>query len=173
MREYEDVRLGRSASSPPSRPGTDYIARTLARITETAGALPPIAAALYLITRIPYLQAFANGNKRTARLAANLPLLKAGLLPISFVDFSKAEYVTGMSAFYELGNIQLIEDCFIRGYVRSIVRGSDIPASIRAAGFKVAEAVSELVTYVQSGRTPASPAARVLLRPELLRKRGR
>lgn len=165
VREYEDVRLGRSAYSPPFRPGTGYIAKALAQITATATALAPIPAALYLMTRIPYLQAFANGNKRTARLAANLPLLQAGLLPISFVDFPKAEYVTGMSAFYELGDVQVIENCFIRGYARSIVRGSDIPAGVRAAGFNVGDAVSELAAYVQSGRAPASSAARLFLLP--------
>ncbi len=115
------------------------------------------------MTRLPYLQAFANGNKRTSRLAANLPLLAAGMLPISFVDFMKADYVLGMSAFYELGDIQIIERVFIQGYVRSIVRGSDLPASVRVSGFKVDEVVGELVKYVQSGRMPEHPAAALFL----------
>lgn len=162
-REYEEVRLGRSAYGPPFRPGTGYIGRALALVVETAVKLEPVAAALYLMTRLPYLQAFANGNKRTSRLAANLPLLAAGMLPISFVDFMKADYVLGMSAFYELGDIQIIERVFIQGYVRSIVRGSDLPASVRVGGFKVDEVVGDLVKYVQSGRLPGHSAAALFL----------
>lgn len=162
-REYEEVRLGRSAYGPPYRPGTGYVGRALAQVVETAAKLEPVAAALYLMTRLPYLQAFTNGNKRTSRLAANLPLLAAGMLPISFVDFMKADYVLGMSAFYELGDIQIIERVFIQGYVRSIVRGSDLPASVRVGGFKVDEVVRELVKYVQSGRLPGHSAAALFL----------
>ena len=163
-REYEEVRLGRSAYGPPFRPGTRYVALAFERIVDTARKLEPVSAALYLMTRIPYLQAFANGNKRSSRLAANLPLLQAGLLPLSFVDFDKADYVTGMAAFYELGDTQLIAQAFVDGYARSIVRGSDIPASLRATGFKVGEVAAELVRYVHSGRLPESRQASMFLR---------
>jgi Fic family protein len=158
-REYEEVRLGRSAYSPPFRPGTGYVGKALEQIVDTAKTLDPIDAAFYLMTRIPYLQAFANGSKRTSRLAANLPLLSAEMLPISFVDFLKADYITGLSAFYELGDIQIIERAFIQGYVRSIVRGSNLPASIRVGGFRMNDAVQDLVKYVQSGRLPGNPGA--------------
>lgn len=163
-RDHEEVWLARSAYNPPHRPGSGYIAKALERIVATARTLEPIPAALYLMTRIPYLQAFANGNKRTSRLAANLPLLHAGLLPISFVDFSKADYVMGMAAFYELGDTQLMQQVFIEGYVRSIVRGSDIPASQRISGFKVDAVVRELVKYVHSGRAPDAREARPFLK---------
>lgn len=162
-REYEEVRLGRSAYSPPFRPGTGYIAQALEQIVTTAGTLDPVFAAFYLMTRIPYLQGFANGNKRTSRLAANLPLLGAGMLPISFIDFNKPDYITGMAAFYELGDTQLMAQTFIEGYVRSIVRGSDIPASIRIAGFSVNEVAQELVRYIHAGRLPTSKTALLFL----------
>lgn len=162
-REYEEVRLGRSAYGPPFRPGTGYIGKALAQIVARAETLDPVAAALFLMTRLPYLQAFANGNKRTSRIAANLPLLSAGMLPISFVDFAKADYVLGMSAFYELGDIQIIERVFIQGYARSIVRGSDLPASVRVGGFNVGEVADELTKYVQSGRTPQDQRAALFL----------
>lgn len=163
-REYEEVRLGRSAYSPPFRPGTRYIEGALERIVATAGTLDPVLAAFYLMTRIPYLQAFANGNKRTSRLAANLPLLRAGMLPISFVDFSKPDYITGMAAFYELGDTQLIAHAFIEGYVSSIVRGSDVPASIRVAGFSIDAVSQELVRYVQAAHMPRTKTALLFLK---------
>lgn len=162
-REYEENRLGLSAYNPPFRPGTGYIANALIRIVGTAKLLDPVTSAFYLMTRIPYLQAFVNGNKRTARLAANMPLLSAGMLPISFVDFMKNDYVAGMRAFYELGDIQIIERSFINGYARSIVRGSDIPVNVKASGFKVSDVTQELATYVQSGRMPDSSAARIFI----------
>lgn len=162
-REYEEVRLGRSAYSPPFRPGTGYIARMLEQIVATARNLDPVSAACYLMTRIPYLQGFANGNKRTARLAANIPLLQAGMLPISFVDINKADYIMGMAAFYELGDMQVIAQTFIEGYARSIVRGSDIPANVRVSGFNIDEATRELVAYVNTGRSSNEGYARLFL----------
>jgi DNA-binding transcriptional ArsR family regulator len=163
-REFEEVRLGRSAYSPAFRPGTGFIAKAFEEIVATAQTLPPVQAAFYLMTRIPYLQVFVNGNKRTSRLAANLPLLQAGLLPISFVDFRKAEYVLGMSAFYELGDTQFIQKVFTEGYLRSIVRGSDLPGALRVAGLKIEDLVETLVAYVRTGRAPKREA-QVFLSP--------
>ena len=167
-REYEEVRLGRSAYYPPFRPGTGYVADALERIVATAHTLDPGSAALYLMTRIPYLQAFANGNKRTSRLAANLPLLHADLLPISFVDFNKADYIRGMAAFYELGDTQLIAQTFIEGYTRSIVRGSDIPTRVRVAGFNIDQTSGDLVRYVLTGRIPNDDNTRRFLTTQRL-----
>jgi Fic family protein len=164
VREYEDVRLGRSAYSPPFRPGDGFIANAFEQLLSTANSLPPLQAAFYLMTRIPYLQAFANGNKRTARLAANLPLLQADLLPVSFVDFGKADYVQGMAAFYELGDIQLIQQVFVAGYVRSILRSSDIPAQRRLVGFDIEGIAQALLHFVMSGRPPKTEIA-IFIKP--------
>lgn len=159
-RRYEDVNLGRSAYLPPFRPESDYIARCFEQIVACAKGLPPVQAAFYLMTRIPYLQVFANGNKRTARLAANMPLLANGLLPISFVDFDRADYIRGMAAFYELGTSQLFEKVFVEGYVKSIVRSSDIPAAMKTGGFSIQEVAAHLLGYVQTGRLPDDVRAR-------------
>lgn len=162
-REFEDVNLGASAYMPPFRPGTHYIANAFAQIIDTADSLHPINAALYLMTRIPYLQAFANGNKRTSRLAANAPLLNNGLLPFSFSDVDKADYIRGMAAFYELGSTHVIEQTFIEGYVKSVVRSSNIPASMRTLGFDVDAVAQALLEFVNTGRRPVDPRALVFL----------
>ena len=162
-REFEEVNLGASAYMPPFRPGTQYVAKAFAQIIGTANNLHPICAALYLMTRIPYLQAFANGNKRTSRLAANSPLLAAGLLPFSFADVDKADYIRGMAAFYELGSMYVIEQTFIDGYVKSVVRSSNIPASMRILGFDVNAVAKALVEFVNTGRKPADPRALLFL----------
>ncbi len=127
-REYKDVNIHRSAYSPPFRPGTGYIASALATILRRAETIAdPIQASFYLLTRIPYLQPFPDGNKRTSRVMCNIPLLNAKLPPISFVDFHKRDYIVGMLAFYELGDAMPIGRCFVDAYKRSIARlGLDV-----------------------------------------------
>jgi hypothetical protein len=162
-REYEEVNLGASAYLPPFRPGEGFASRSLAEIIERARALHPVEAALYLITRIPYVQVFANGNKRVSRLAANTALLAGGLLPFSFADVDKADYIRGMAAFYELGSTLVMEQTFIDGYVRSVIRGSDIPIRMRTHGFDVETIADKLVDFVRTGRKPADERARVFI----------
>lgn len=154
-REYEEVNLGASAYMPPFRPGTRFVAKALAGVLERAHTLHPVQAALYLITRIPYLQAFANGNKRTSRLAANALLLENALAPLSFADMDKASYIRGMAAFYELGSIDVMEQVFVRGCVQSVVRGSVVPVSMRGPGYDVQRTIDALVAFVNSGKRPA------------------
>lgn len=123
VREYAEVDIALSAYLPPFRPGTGYIAKTLARVLETADSIQnPVQAAFYLLTRIPYLQPFQDGNKRTSRAICNVSLLRAGLPPISFVDFGKQDYIVSLLAFYELGDTRLAERCFVEAYTKSIVR---------------------------------------------------
>lgn len=164
-RENEDVNINRSAYIPPFRPGTGYVGEAFSKLVETARGLPPVQSAFFLMTRIPYLQVFANGNKRTARLAANLPLLGAGLLPISFVDINKADYIQAMAAFYELGNVQLMEKMFIDGYARSIVRGSEMSSLERMSQPDMGVLASELAGYVQSGKFPGGLAGSFIKTP--------
>lgn len=122
-REYNDVNIHQSAYLPPFRPGTGYVASSLSTILDRARALQhPIQASFYLLTRIPYLQPFVDGNKRLARVLCNVPLLNAKLPPISFVDFRKRDYLIGMLAFYELGDTLPIGRCFVDAYKRSIAR---------------------------------------------------
>lgn len=162
-REFEEVNLGQSSYLPPFRPGTGFIAKTFEQLLATASALTPIDAALYLMTRIPYLQAFANGNKRTSRLAANVPLLANGLLPFSFSDVDKADYIRGMAAFYELGSLHVMEQTFIKGYAKSVVRSSNIPANLRGVGFDVDEVAQALTNFINTGKRPSDKRALVFL----------
>ena len=164
-REIEDININRSAYIPPYRPGTGYVAQAFGALVATANCLHPVQSAFYLMTRIPYLQVFANGNKRTARLAANLPLLGAGLLPISFVDIDKADYIQAMAAFYELGNIQLMEKMFVDGYTRSIVRGSEMSPLERLGQPDLRALAGELAAYVHSGKFPAGLAGSFVKTP--------
>jgi Fic family protein len=153
-REYEEVNLASSAYIPPFKPGTGYVAQALETIAQTAAGMEAFQAALYLMTRIPYLQAFANGNKRTARLAANYPLVGAGLLPLSFADVNKADYIRAMAALYELRSTQWMEKLFIESYCRSVVRGSQMPIHLRGQGFDMNALARALADFVHTGHVP-------------------
>lgn len=123
VREYEDIQISQSAYIPPTRPGTGYIRKMLARVLQTAEKIQdPLQSAFYLMTRLPYLQPFNDGNKRLSRLLANVPLLKAGYPPISFVDIRKKDYLIAMLEFYELGEIKMANKCFCDGYLASLDR---------------------------------------------------
>lgn len=123
VREYSDVNVRMSTYLPPYRPGTGYLKQKLKEVLATAeGIENPVQAAFYLLSRIAYLQPFDDGNKRTSRAMCNVPLVKAKLPPISFVDFGKQDYIISMLAFYELGDIRLLERCFADAYTKSIAR---------------------------------------------------
>lgn len=123
VREHSDVDIRLSTYLPPFRPGTGYLQRMLDKVIHTAEAIQhPIQAAFYLLSRIAYLQPFKDGNKRTARAMCNVPLIKANLPPISFVDFGKKDYLMAMLAFYELGDIRLLEQSFAKAYAKSVLR---------------------------------------------------
>lgn len=59
---------------------------------------------LFLLLNIAYLQPFADVNKRTARMVSNIPLLKAGMMPMSFYQMSRSGYEKGMLHYYETGD---------------------------------------------------------------------
>ena len=44
------------------------------------------------MTTISYLQFFVDVHNGTGRLMANVPLLQAGLYPLSFLNVNKTEY---------------------------------------------------------------------------------
>lgn len=79
-------------------------------------ARDPYEASFALLAGIAYLQPFIDGNKRTARLLSNIPLLKAGLPPISFIGIGRAEYGIGMTTWYELGDTSYLSRTISEGY---------------------------------------------------------
>ncbi len=89
-------------------------------LLDTARAIPdPFEQAFFVMVHVPYLQPFADVNKRTSRLAANLPLIKANLCPLSFVDVPEPAYTESMLAIYEDRRIDPLRDLFVWAYERS------------------------------------------------------
>ncbi|MGH8190807.1 MAG: Fic family protein, partial [Rhodanobacteraceae bacterium] len=82
----------------------------------------PFEQAFFIMVQLPYLQAFEDVNKRVSRLAANIPLIKQNLAPLSFVDVPEESYTDGILAVYELNRVDLLRDVFIWAYERSCRR---------------------------------------------------
>jgi hypothetical protein len=78
--------------------------------------------AFFAMVQLPYLQPFDDVNKRVSRLAANIPLIKQNLAPLSFVDVPREEYIEGVLGVYELNRIELLRDVFVWAYERSCRR---------------------------------------------------
>jgi Fic family protein len=74
---------------------------------------------LFLLIHLSYLQAFVDVNKRTARLAANIPLIKANLVPLSFNDINRDDYHSAMIAIYELQEVRPLLDLYLFSYMRT------------------------------------------------------
>ena len=63
------------------------------QILDKAPAIPdPFEQAFFVLVQLPYLRPFLNVNKRVSRLAANLPLVRGNLCPLSFVDMPTKAY---------------------------------------------------------------------------------
>lgn len=76
------------------------------------------------------LQPFDDVNRRVSRLAANIPLVRLNLCPLSFVDVPERAYVDGVLGTYELNRIELLRDVFLWAYERSAARYSAVRRSL-------------------------------------------
>lgn len=89
------------------------VVRTAEEITD------PFEQAFFLMVHLPYLQPFEDVNKRVSRLAANIPLIRHNLCPLSFIDVPQQAYVDAMLGVYELNRVDLLRDVFVWAYERS------------------------------------------------------
>lgn len=74
------------------------------------------AKALFVLVLISYIQAFADGNKRTARIISNAILMNNNYCPISFRTVDSIDYKKAMLIFYEQNNISAIKKIFIEQF---------------------------------------------------------
>lgn len=88
-------------------------------IAKAAEITDPFEQSFFLLVHIPYLQAFVDINKRTSRVASNVPLLKADLAPMSFLTMDDADYIDGLIGIYELNNVALLREVYIDSYLAS------------------------------------------------------
>lgn len=68
---------------------------------------------LLALVLLSYIQAFADGNKRTARITSNAILIANRYCPISFRSVDSVDYKKAMLIFYEQNNISAFKKIFI------------------------------------------------------------
>ena len=79
----------------------------------------PFEQSFFMMVHIPYLQPFADINKRTSRLAANLSLFRANLCPLTFLDVPEQAYSRATLGVYEMTRVELLRDLYVWAYERS------------------------------------------------------
>jgi Fic family protein len=99
-------------------------------LTKASAVRNPFEQAFFVMVRLPYLQPFEDVNKRVSRLAANIPLIRFNLCPLSFVDVEPEDYVGGLLGVYELNRIEYLRDVFAKAYRRSCARYSAVRQSL-------------------------------------------
>ncbi len=101
------------------------------KILDAADAImDPFEQAFFALVHLAYLQGFEDVNKRVSRLAANIPLIRGNLCPVSFVDVPERDYIDGVLAVYEQNRIELLRDLFVWAYERSSARYSAVRQSL-------------------------------------------
>jgi Fic family protein len=71
---------------------------------------------LLLLVLLSYIQAFNDGNKRTARIVSNACLMSNNYCPISFRTVDSMVYKKAMLIFYEQNNISAFKNIFIEQF---------------------------------------------------------
>ena len=73
-----------------------------------------------LLVLISYIQAFEDGNKRTARMLSNAVLLAHNSIPLSYRIIEVKEYKKASLLFYETNNISYLKKIFIDQFEDSV-----------------------------------------------------
>jgi Fic family protein len=125
------VRIGGSTYSPY---GDNYrLEPQLTKLSLLAEAIEdPFEQSFFLLVHISYLQAFIDVNKRTARISANIPLIKNNFVPLSFNDIEQDDYNSAMICVYELNQTLPLAELYYYSYLRSC---QQYDATIISVGF--------------------------------------
>ena len=112
------VEIGKSVYRPLSM--SAQIKEMLGIILDKANQInDAFEQSFFMMVHIPYLQPFVDINKRTSRLAANLPLFRANLCPMTFLDVPEQAYSRAILGVYEMARVELLRDLYVWAYERS------------------------------------------------------
>ena len=93
------------------------IKESLEELIKTVNSVDyPLEKALIVSSMVAYLQPFADGNKRTARMLANAILLAYDYFPLSYRSVDENEYKEAMIIFYETNNLYHVKRLFLDQY---------------------------------------------------------
>jgi len=123
------VDIGQSVYTPLAIP--PQIEELFDLLLEKAGRIEdPFEQSFFVMVQLPYLQPFDDVNKGVSRLAANMPLIKRNLAPLSFIDVPKNLYAQGLIGIYELKRVELFRDVYAWAYERSAQRYAALRQSL-------------------------------------------
>lgn len=111
----------------------------------------PFEQAVFALVHVPHLHTFEPINQRVSRLAANIPFIRMGLVPLSFVDVPENLYANGLLHVSELNRPDLLRDLFVWAYERSCRRYStahQLPGEPDLFGMQYREPIRKLVSNV-------------------------
>ena len=143
------------------------VAEAFDRLLTTARRIDdPFEQSLFCLVQLPYLQAFDDVNKRVSRLAANIPMIKQNLSPLSFNDVPRDYYTDALLLIYEQHDIGLMKALFLWAYECSAARFSAVRQSVGEPDpFKVRyrESLRELIGEIIRDRLGISSASSRIL----------
>ena len=113
-----DVEIDGSTYKPLSIP-TEIQVRLIKILAKCDEIKDPFEQSFFALVQIACLQSFLDGNKRTSRMMAIIPLLKSGLCPISFLGTPRDVYTAGLLGVYELNRTEMMRDVFVSTYEQS------------------------------------------------------
>ena len=139
--------------------GRDRLERLLLLLLDKARAIQdPFEQSLFLLVHISYLQAFVDVNKRTARLASIVPLIRGDYVPQSFVELDPDSYLKATIAVHEPNEVGPLADLYAWSYRRSCQR---YDTAVQVVGFDEIAAL-----YRQSRRALVSDLVRAKVPPD-------
>jgi Fic family protein len=118
----------------------------------------PFEQSLFSLVQLSYMQAFEDVNKRTARIVANIPLIRTNLRPLSFMDVEQDVYVKALLGVYEKTDISLIRDLYLWAYQRSCEKYSAIQQNLGEPNIlklKYRTSIQEIIRKLILQKTPA------------------
>lgn len=121
----------------------------------------PVEAAFFFWVNIAYLQPFEDGNKRSSRLCANLPLMLSNCAPLSFLDVQAQDYALAVTGVYERLDMTLATELFAWTYRRSIEKYRVILESVGGPDpfrARLREQLGDAVRSVVLENVPATKA---------------
>jgi len=124
-----EVNIGRSTYSPLNNPHLIRECLELLLI-KSKQIRDPFEQSLFLLVHMSYLQAFEDVNKRTARLASNIPFIRENLCPLSFTDIPRQDYIAAMLLIYEKNDVAPMAEVFSYAYQRSCALYDGVKESV-------------------------------------------
>lgn len=112
------VRIGGSAYEPINDP---HILKEMfdTMISKAEKISDPFELSFFLLVHLSYLQAFVDVNKRTSRVACNIPLFKRHLCPLSFVNVQTRDYASALISVYEKNELRPMLELYEWAYIQS------------------------------------------------------